>query len=168
MNQSFDTQLQVVLRALGETVLPALGGAEKHVVEQLQLSMVALDCIRQRLPHAGRFYRGELAAYVAQADAVAALIDAPSDIDQLRAHADAGRAALQNPAADWADYVDATRTLRETIADVAERSAGSSFEATLDKLVLATASDLHLQSRVWCQPFGFELRPEDLPAPTWG
>ncbi len=50
MNQAFDTQLQVVQRALGEVVLPALGGASGHVIEQLHLSMAALSFMQQRLP----------------------------------------------------------------------------------------------------------------------
>jgi hypothetical protein len=168
MNQSFETELQVVLRALGEVVLPALDGAEKHVVEQLHLSMAALDFMRQRLPHAGRFYRGELTAYATHADAVADLIAGHrGDVADLRAQAEAARTLLSSPAADWSDYVDATRRLRNVIACVVEGSAGAPYEADLDALVIATATDLHLQSRVWCQPFGFELKPETLPGATW-
>ncbi|MDT7533128.1 hypothetical protein OVY48_06730 [Sphingobium sp. SA2] len=169
MNQSFDTQLQVVLRALGEVVLPALGGAEKHVVEQLHLSMAALTLMSERLPHARRFYRGELLVYGALADAVADIIGthAPSDADDLRSFAQSARTLLQSATAEWTDYIDATRDLRARVAGVTERSAGAPYEQALDQLVIATSTDLHLQSRLWCLPFGFELKPEDLPKPAW-
>lgn len=169
MNQSFETELQVVLRALGEVVLPALNDADKHVVEQLQLSMAALDFMRQRLPHAGRFYRGELKSYAAFADAVVELVaaDDDADVEELRSCANAARTLLQSPTADWVDYIDATRVIREIIGGLVERSAGMPQEAALDDLILTASAELHLQSRVWCQPFGFELKPDDLPLPTW-
>jgi hypothetical protein len=105
MNQSYETQLQVVQRALGETVLPALAGAEKHVIEQLQLSMAAIGFMQSRLPHARRYYRGQLKAYLDMADAVLGLV-ASETLSQLIGKS---RVELERPEADDADYVAATR-----------------------------------------------------------
>jgi hypothetical protein len=165
MNQSFETQLAVALRALGEVVLPALDGAEKHVVEQLHLTMAVLEFMRQRLPQAGPFYRRDLIDHAMLADASADLI-APYDAARagdLRALVDAGRAVLDHPAADWNDYIAATRRLRAATAEAAERSGGAPYEAALDTLILDTSAGMHLQARTWYLPFGFEPDPDLLP-----
>ncbi len=165
MNQSFDTQLGVVLRALGEVVLPALDGADKHVVEQLHLSMAALNFMRQRLPEAGRFFRVELADYAGLAEAIADLL-LPHDTtgaEPLRALADAGRAMLRNPVADWADHIEATRRLRAAIAGAIEHGTDTPYRHALNELVMATSSEMHMRARAWYLPFGFEPDPEALP-----
>ena len=166
MNQSFDTELQVVLRSLEEVVLPALHGADKHVVEQLHLSMAALNFMRERLPHAGRFFRGELAEYATLAESAADLMTphAIGEADELRALADAAHRILQSPTADWADYIEATRRLRAAIAHMTECGTGAPYEDDLNDLVMATSSKMHLHTRAWYLPFGFELNPETLPA----
>lgn len=166
MNQSFESELQVVLRALGEVVLPALESAEKHVVEQLHLSMAALEFMRQRLPLAAQFYRRDLADYIALAVAAADLLQPyeASRASQLRALADDGRAALDDPLAAQADWVRVTRQLRRTVTLAIEASAKAPYEPALDQLVLDHASAVHMRARAWNLPFGFELRPQDLPS----
>lgn len=165
MNHSFETDLQVVLRALGDVVLPALGAAEKHVVEQLHLSMVALDFMRQRLPDASRYYRRELIDYTVLGDAAAALLasDNSSQAGELQSLAASGRVVLQTATSDWSDYIEATRKLRCAIARAVEASAMTPYEQQLDGLVLDSSSDIHRRARTWYLPFGFELRPQDLP-----
>jgi hypothetical protein len=165
MNQSFESELQVVLRALAEVVLPALDGAEKHVVEQLHLSMAALEFMRQRLPLAAQFYRRDLGAYIALADDVAALLAAHdnSRAAHLRALSDAGRAVLANALSEQGDWVTATRQLRSAVTQAVETSGRALYEQTLDQLVLDHAAAVHLHARAWNLPFGFELRPQDLP-----
>jgi hypothetical protein len=166
MNQSFDTELQVVLRSLKEVVLPALSGADKHVVEQLHLSIAALTFMQQRLPQAGSYFRGELTDYAALAEAAADLMTPhdPDEAEELRVLANAGRNTLQRPTADWADSIDATRELRAAVAGLIERRAGAPYARDLNDLVIATSFKLHLQARAWYLPFGFELHPETLPA----
>ncbi|MGQ2942475.1 MAG: hypothetical protein ACT6Q7_00585 [Blastomonas fulva] len=166
MNQSFESELQVVLRALGEVVLPALDGAEKHVVEQLHLSMAALEFIRQRLPLAVQFYRRDLGDYIALADDVATLLtaDEADRAGHLRALADRGRAVLADAGLQQSDWVAATRQLRSAVTEAVEASGNAAYEQALDQLVLDHASAVHLRARAWNLPFGFELRPQDLPA----
>lgn len=166
MNQSFESELQVVLRALGEVVLPALEGAEKHVAEQLHLSMAALEFMRQRLPLAAQFYRRDLTDYIALADAAADLLQPhdPGRASQLRALADDGRASLDDPLSAQADWVRVTRQLRSEVTLAIETSVKAPYEQALDRLVLDHAATVHLRARAWNLPFGFELRPQDLPA----
>jgi hypothetical protein len=163
MNQSYETQLQVVQRALSDVVLPALAGAEKHVIEQLQLSMAALGFLQHRLPHARRYYRWQLSAYLDLAEAVVVLV-ANDTLSQLTQE---NRTLLQKPEAVDADYVAATRALREAIARQIVVSEGMPHEAALDALILDKSAPILLQDRLWCLRLGFELKPEALPTALW-
>lgn len=169
MNQEFETQLQVVQRALGEVVLPALESAGSHVIEQLHLSIAALSFMQQRLPHARRYYRGTLQRYLDMAEAIGALLAGRAGpdgggLDPLVAE---GRNLLTSPSAEDADYRRSTQDLRATIAALIADAKGSTYESALDGLVVDHSGPILLQDRVWCAPLGFELRPDDLPAPEW-
>ena len=169
MNQEFKTQLQVVQRALGEVILPALGSAESHVIEQLHLSIAALSFMQQRLPHARRYYRGTQQRYLAMAEAIGALLAgrAGADGGGLDPLVAEGRSLLDSPSAENADYRRSTADLLARIAALVADAQGSAYEAALDKLVMDHSGPILLQDRVWCAPLGFELRPDDLPAPEW-
>lgn len=169
MNQEFETQLQVVQRALGEVVLPALDSAGSHVVEQLHLSIAALSFMQQRLPHARRYYRGTLQRYLDMAVAIGALLAdrAGPDGGGLDGLVAAGQFLLDSPSAEDGDYRRSTGDLRARIASLVADAQGSAYEAALDALVLDHTGPIVLQDRVWCAPLGFELRPDDLPAPDW-
>jgi len=52
MNQSFETQVRIAIRALSDVIAPALAGADKHVVEQLQLTIATLGFVADRIPEA--------------------------------------------------------------------------------------------------------------------
>ena len=156
MIQDFDSQLQVSLRALEEVVAPALAGAEKHVVEQLHLAMLTIGFVKQRLPEARRFARWELSAYIDLARELgedAALASFIAD----------GTAELQRPGADIADFELITRRGRDAIAAFVDASGD---RRVADK-VLEGSKPIVDQARLWCAPFGFELRPEALPAAAW-
>ena len=169
MNQDFETQLQVVQRALGEVVLPALGAAERHVIEQLHLSIAALTFMQQRLPHARRYYRGTLQRYLDMAEAIGALLAgrAGPDGDGLDALVVQGRSLLDCPSAGDADYRRSTGELRERIVALVADAQGAAYESALDSLIMDYSGPILLRERVWCIPLGFELRPEDLPTPDW-
>lgn len=164
MMQSFNTQLQVSLRALREVVAPAMNAGEKHAVEQLHLVMATLEFARLRLPYARRYYRLELENYTGLADQVLAVIgiDQRTLNDQLRAAAQAGRAELARPEAELEDYVIVTRQLRELIGAAVPAAIGKPCEQALDVLIVQRQKDFLLQQRAWCLPLGFEPRPDEL------
>lgn len=169
MIQEFETQLQVVQRALGEVVLPALESAESHVIEQLHLSIAALSFMQHRLPHARRYYRGTLQRYIDMAVAIGALLAgrAGADGGGLDALVAEGRSLLDRASAEDADYRRSTGELRAKIAALVADAQGSAYDSALDALVMDHSGPILLQDRVWCGPLGFELRPDDLPAPDW-
>ena len=169
MIQSLDRQLQVVLRALTDVVAPALGDAEKHVVEQLHLSIATLSFVASRMPDARRFARYELLTYADMADAVAeaAAGEKPNQARTLGATATEGRALLERADADTEALEAAARACREEIAAVSDAVHGTEAAGAVERIVLERSGPIIAQSRLWCAPFGFELKPDDLPAPAW-
>ena len=169
MIQAFETQLQVVQRALSEVVLPALTGASGHVIEQLHLSMAAVGFMQQRMPHARRYYRQTVASYLDMAAAIVTLLadHAGADGNGLETFIPRGRALLDSPLAEDADYCRFTGEVRAAISGLVETAQGRGYEAALDALIMDRSGPILLQERIWCLPLGFELRPEDLPAPDW-
>lgn len=165
MNQDFETQLQVVQRALREVVLPALAGADKHVIEQLHLSLAAIGFMQQRLALARSYYRGTLQRYLAMAGAVSDLLG--TSAKGLADEAAHSKAVLDDPAAADADLRAATAALRAGIAALVEAAKDTPQESALDALVLEHSEAILLGDRSWCIPLGFELRPEDLPKADW-
>lgn len=163
MIQGFDVQLQVILRALEEVVAPALGGAEKHVVEQLMLSIATIGFVKTRLPEARRFYRMELRSCIDLAKEAGRI----SGTDSLARAIEAGESALADPEADIADFETASRSLRDGVTALSHASVGQPHQAQLDAAILEKSGALVAQNRLWCAPFGFELQPENLPKPDW-
>ena len=159
MIQSIDKQLQVVMRALREVVAPALGGAEKHVAEQVHLSIATLAFVAERLPDLRRYTRWELSAYLD----LARDVDGTHTDPAIAAFVEAGTAALGRPEADVTEYEAIARQGREAVTAFAE--ADGSVE--LERLILQRSAAIIDQQRLWCVPFGFELKPEILPAPAW-
>lgn len=169
MNRSFDTQLQAVLRALTDVVGPALAGSEKHVVEQLHLAVATLSFVKTRLPDARAFHRMELRAYIALCERAAGIAHEalPDLADALVALARQGEAVLADPEADLAAYETADRALRDSLTVLSNRAVGTPCQAELERLILEEGDAILRQCRQWCTPFGFELKPEDLPLPAW-
>lgn len=166
MIQSPDIQLQVVLRALSDVVAPALGGAEKHVIEQFHLSLATLQFLKTRMPDQRRFQRMELRAYMELATGVADIADDAPTSD-LRARVALAQEVLDDPEKDIADFEAANRGLREAITALSNAVTGTPSQKAVNALILERHGAIADQARVWCLPFGFELEPEKLAAPAW-
>lgn len=169
MNQSFDVQLQVALRALNEVVAPELAGAEKHVAEQLHLAIATLQFVKTRLPEARRYYRMELRSYMRLAEDVAALASSslPSQTAALLSAVATGEKVLNDPEADLDTYQVATSDLRDLVTQLSSAAVGTPDGAKLDNLILDRSASILMQCRQWCAPLGFELKPEELAPPEW-
>lgn len=169
MIYSFDTQLQVVLRALNDVVAPALADAEKHVLEQFGLSTLMLSFMQQRLPHARRFCRMELTAWIALAGDVTTLLaeNPPGDLAALNGHRDAGEAALAAPDAENEDFIEISRAIRDAITAQVAAAVDHRAKSALDALLLERNDTILTQQRQWCQPLGLDPAAADLPAPAW-
>lgn len=166
MIQSFDTQLEVSLRALGEVVAPALGDAEGHVLEQFNLALATLNFTRQRLPYARRFHRLELRHLIAFSTAVRRIVDSDQrDVsNQLEAAENFGKSELARPQAESEDYVMASRKLRELIGQCVQLAKGKHYETELDAMVLKQGQAFLPAQRAWCSPLGLDTMSDKLPS----
>jgi|TARA_B110000967_G_scaffold210036_1_gene269775 hypothetical protein len=164
MIQTFDTQLEVSLRALRELVAPALKNADGHVVEQFNLALVTLEFARQRLPYARSFHRLELQHLMAWSSEVQALVgeDHPILATQLSEAKVAGANELTRPEAEIEDYLLVGRKLRELIGESIQLSSGKLYEKKLDKLVLLKQKEFLSAQRTWCLPLGLDSKPDEL------
>ena len=165
MIQTFDTQLEVSLRALREVVAPALENAESHVVEQFNLALATLDFTRQRLPYARSFHRSELQHFMEFSADVREVIDAdrPDIAQQLKNTEEEGSKQLASPEAEVEDYLMVSRQLRELIAEATQCSNGKPYEKQLDTLILQRQKDFFPAQRSWCQPLVLDTKPDELP-----
>lgn len=164
MIHHFDSQLQVALRALEEVVAPALGNAEKHVVEQLMLSILTIGFVKTRLPEARRYYRTELRSCIDLASDAARIAGGSEGLSK---DIEAGEKALADPEADIAEFEVASRRLRDGVTALSSASVGQPYQRSLEVAILDKSAALLAQARQWCLPFGFELHPENLPKPAW-
>jgi hypothetical protein len=166
MIQSFNTQLQVAIRALREVVAPALNPSEKQSIEQLHLSLATLEFMRTRLPYARRYYRMELENHLDLASKVAMIISTSlaEKNQQLELTIRLGKTELDRPEAENEDYLIVARQIREMLSAIIAAATDQPFAQQLNALIVRSSQQLLLQERVWCLPFGFELRPEELPS----
>lgn len=164
MIQSFDVHLQVALRALEEVVAPALNGAQKHVVEQLMLSIATIGFVKMRLPEARRFYRMELRSCIEMALESTTIAGTANVMGEA---IDAAKNLLADPDADITAFEAASRQLRDGVTALSHASVGQPYQEPLDAFILEKSGALVTQYRLWGMPFGFELHPESLPVAAW-
>lgn len=165
MIQSFDTQLQVSLRALRDTIGPAVANSESHVVEQLNLAIATLEFTRQRLPFGRRYHRLELNQLLGMTGVIRRLIgqDQPTLKQAIAGKEAVAEKLLADPEAEIEDYIQIGRDLRERIKQAIAQSEGKTYEAALDTLVVEQQQALLTMQRVWCAPLGLDSAVSTMP-----
>lgn len=152
-----DLQLQVVLKALREVVMPAVDPANGVALEQLHLAIVTLDLVRSRLPLRHARIRQELrnaralAGEVSAAGGGGGLAEAILEAETLLLDPEANEATL-----------DATRL--RILSAVEDAVAVSNGDRAIARAVIAATRPQTDLARAWCLPAGFDVDPQDLPA----
>jgi len=164
--QTFDTQLEVSLRALQDVVAPALNGAENHVLEQFNLALATLSFLRQRLPYARGYHRLELHHFMDCSVAVRNFIaaDQPELATQMKNTESLGSDELDRPQAEIEDYHLVARKLRELISESVKMATGKPYEAELDTFVCRQQEVFLTAQRAWCTPLGLDTDADKLPS----
>lgn len=158
MVPDLELQLDVVLKALGEVVMPALPPTERIAAEQLGLSIATLGLVRSRLALEPRRSRAELANALALAEGIAALAAAP----ELHGALASGRALLADPNPQpgaFAEAVQCLSTLSSAAVDASEGEEG----AAIDRMVVERSGPIFDLARAWGLPAGFEPDPDEVP-----
>ncbi len=155
-----DLQLQMVIKALSETVSTAVDPDNKVAQEQLHLSIATLGMMRSRLPMTRRFYRA-----LAQ-DALTLAKDLEEKTGQsgtlTQAMNDVGQ-ALTDPGIENEAIEQSRARLHEAITD---------HLAQIDKSLGTVARDIVMQGslgsierqRAWFVESGFEPNADRIPA----
>ena len=161
MVPDFDLQLQAVLKALRDTVAPAVDPANKVAIEQLHLSMATIAMVRDRLPQARRFARRQLEDGLELARAVAAAAGRDPMIDRGPLDTALARASAQlnDAAADTQGFEAANAALTVATVAVINAAQNGTAIAAIDAAVLRYSAPAIERARAWCLSAGFEPDP---------
>lgn len=158
MVPDLDLQLQAVIKALTDTVMPAVDPAHRMAVEQLGLSIATLSMVRERLPLAGLREWQELANAVALGKAT--IEETPSVA--LQKALGAGAALLESVRPAPGARAQAARTILTAVSGAVCEAGDGEATALMRAVVEASRPALDL-ARAWGKSAGFEPDPDEVP-----
>lgn len=166
-----DIQIQSMIKAMVDVVLPAVDPDHKMAQEQARLIIGTLQLVAKRLPVAYRYDCDELRRYIGLAVALvgcgAAAVDQElkADIERLTA---SGTRLLERPCAEPVDLERAAFELRAVVSQVVQAACttGSpTLRQAVRRLVLDAAKVELERERALVIDMGFETDPSKRPPP---
>jgi hypothetical protein len=155
-----DLQLQVVIKALQETVAPALDGTNRLAVEQMHLSIATLTMLKSRLPLLHGAARQELANAVTLATAASSASGGAAR-DGLYAAVESAQGALGDSAIATSELAVRKSELLAATSTFIEAHGAMTVDL-LRAVVTASKPQFDL-ARAWCIGAGFEPDPQEVP-----
>lgn len=166
-----DIQLQAVIKAMIDVVLPAVDPEHKMAQEQARLVVGTLQLVAKRLPIAYRYDRDELNRYVALSRELITQVDSKAGgaaMVQLEALAKQGADVLERARAEPAELETAIFNLRAKVGEVIQTvhvEGGTAAQASVRKLVLSMSKEEQDRERALVVDMGFESDPAHIPPP---
>lgn len=160
-----DIQIQSMIKAMTDTVLPALDPENKLAQEQARLILGMLALMRKQLPVQFHFDCDELERLVGLSQALRALDIEAMDEELLCDEAQAQN-VLAGARSSPTDVLASVRHLRRAIGQRVTRlymAADSGGRARLEDLVLSVSREQLLRDRSLLLPQGWEPEPDALP-----
>ena len=163
-----ETQIAVAIKALEDTILPALDGAETHVVEQARIVLASLGMALKRMPLMFDYDLAEVRGLVTLGEEVLVLGgDAASgpERDKLARATAQGRGLLARPRAPK-EQQQAALDLRAAIGGFtthAYAALAPEDSRRLGRAVLRHADGLLLRERAFVVDQGWESDAKSLP-----
>ena len=164
-------QIQTILKAMTDVVLPAVDPDNKLAQEQSRLVVGMLHLLAQRLPLMYRYDRDELARFLALADTLQNQArDLPGARDALHALTNAvesGEDVLDRARAEPGELEAANFELREKVGALLGKiydGADMTQLTHISKTVTAHAKEQLLRERSWLIMMGLEADPKAIPA----
>jgi hypothetical protein len=164
-------QIQTVIKALTDVVLPAVDPHNKLAQEQAKLAIGMLHLVAQRQPLMYRYDLDELARFLALADTLRqqaeGLPGASNALHALMASTEAGEEVLGRAQAEPSELEEANFDLREKIGALITqvyRHTETGKLKPISDAVNAHAKEQLLRERVWLVAQGWEPDPKSLPA----
>lgn len=164
-------QVQTVIKAMTDVVLPAVDPDNKLAQEQARLVIGMLHLVAQRQPLMYRYDRDELSRFLALADTLQAeaksLPGAAEALHALTTATDVGADVLDRAQAEPSELEMANFELREKIgALITAIYAGTETGKLkhISAIVTAHAKEQLLRERSWLIAQGWEADPKAIPA----
>jgi hypothetical protein len=164
-------QIQVVLKALLDVVLPAVDPNNKLAQEQAQLVIGTLQIVAQRLSLLYRYDREELTRFLSLAAVLQKqardLPGAEKPLQALAGSVAVGADVLERARAEPGELEAANFDLRDRIGTlIAEIYAGSHPRklSHISATIMTHAGDQLLRERSWLIAQGWEADPKSVPA----
>jgi hypothetical protein len=164
-------QINTLIKAMTDVVLPAVDAENKMAQEQAQLIIGTLNLLAQRLPLTYRYERDELARFLAFADTLQIqagdLPDAAQALHALKASTETGSDVLDRARAEPCELEAANFDLREKIGALITTIYTGNETSKLKHIsatVTAHAREQLLRERAWLIAQGWESDPKSIPA----
>ena len=164
-------QVQTVIKAMTDVILPAVDPTNKLAQEQARLVIGMLHLVLQRQPLMYRYDRDELSRFLALADTLQSQArDLPGAKEALHALAnsvESGEDVLDRARAEPSELEMANFDLREKIgALITAIYAGTETGKLkhISDIVTAHAKEQLLRERSWLIGQGWEADPKSIPA----
>ena len=164
-------QIQAVIKAMMEDVIPALDQTNQLAMQSAQLTIGTLALIAQHLPLEYRYDCDELARLVGLASTLGAQakdgVSMDSVVAELAAAAKYGTDVLDRARAEPAEIVDAVRRLRATTGATVRavfKAGTEAAQAAAQAAVLSMSKEQLLRDRSWLLMQGWEPDPKSVPA----
>ncbi|MGD9661951.1 MAG: hypothetical protein AB7U63_11800 [Porticoccaceae bacterium] len=161
-------QIQVMIKAMEDVVIPAVDATEPMALEQAKLVLSSLRVLKDRLPLWYRYNRDELRRYLDLSRSLLAVI--PSSDDTGKELADVlayGNRILEQAGTEPKELEDAIAACRSSIVkimDAMEQNGVSLIHSEVGRLVLSASQTQLDRERAWLIPFGFESDPSTIKA----
>lgn len=160
-------QIQTVIKAMMEDVIPAMDQSNQLAMQSAQLTIGTLMLISLHLPLEYRYDCDELARLLATAKTLSAQAAGLAASTTLSEASTVAADVLDRARAEPSEIVDAIRSLRAATADTvrAVYAQGSdSLQNEVEKTVLALSKEQLLRDRAWLLMQGWEPNPAAVPA----
>ncbi|VVQ15410.1 hypothetical protein [Pseudomonas fluorescens] len=162
-----EVQIQSILKAMRDTVVPALDPNNKLAQEQAKLIMGMLALMQKQMPVQFRFDCDELERLIGFSHEMQALsIGAAEAVDALQQDGEMARKILAGAQASPAHVLGAVKKLRSTIGSAVTHlfsAADAAGQAKLKKLVLTVSREQLLRDRSLLLTQGWEPDPAKVP-----
>lgn len=158
-----------MIKAMMETVLPAVDPENKLAVEQARIVIGLLQMMASRLPLEFRYDRDELARSIELAGRLRECANGSSRTAEasrdLTASAKVGAEILGRAGAEPDELTAAVRDLRSKVGALVEavsEDGDGTLRAAVRRAVLDASREQNERERAWLLPQGWEARPAAL------
>jgi hypothetical protein len=166
-----EIQIQSILKAMSDVVLPAVDPKNPLAQEQARLCMGMLSVMAAQLPRQFKFDCDELARLLDLSKTLQGLSSAkelaPTALQSLHQSDSIGKEVQLRAKADPSEVLDAVRALRASTSRVIQEAfsndATGSKTGELQRTILNVSKEQILRDRAWVIGQGWESDPKAVP-----